>query len=353
MEVILMAISQNPYTITFGKEPKSLIPRRLQASRVLDEFQQDDPSNQVFVIVGPRGSGKTVFMTSVTKALSHEKGWISVELNPERDLLEGLVAKLNSQVELARLFHNAKINLSFLGLGVQIEGTPPITDIEVAITRMLKILKQHHKRLLITIDEVTSTPAMREFASSFQIFLRQDLPLFLLMTGLYENVNNLQNEKNLTFLYRAPKVELKPLNLGTIARNYRRTLGVSDSMALEMARLTKGYSFAFQALGYLVWKSRDLDEQTLDDYRQYLDDYVYDKLWSELSAGDRRLVIGIAKSGTGKVSDVRDILTMETNQFNPYRRRLIRKGIINGEERGYVRLVLPCFGEYALEHEEG
>lgn len=347
-----MAVPQNPYTITFGKEPQSLIPRTLQQSTVLNEFQQDVPSNQVYVIVGPRGSGKTVFMTNVSKRLAREEGWVTVELNPERSLLEGLVAKLSSERHLAGLFRDAQINLSFLGFGLQIEGAPPIVDIEVAITRMLESLKRHNRRLLITVDEITSTPAMREFASAFQIFLRQDLPIYLLMTGLYENVSDLQNEKSLTFLYRAPKIELKPLNLGTIARNYRRTLNVMDAVAQKMARLTRGYSFAFQVLGYLTWEAGGLSEDVMDGYRQYLDDYVYDKIWSELSAGDRRLAVGIAKSKTGKVSEVRSILGMETNQFNPYRRRLIRKGVITGEERGYVRFVLPCFEDYAIEHEE-
>lgn len=347
-----MATHQNPYTITFGKEPQSLIPRALQQSTILDEFRQAIPSNQVYVVVGPRGSGKTVFMTNVSKSLAKEDGWISVELNPERNLLESLVAKLNSESHLAILFRDAKINLSFLGLGVQLEGVQPITDIEVAITRMLESLKRHNKRLLITVDEITSTPTMREFASAFQIFLRQDLPIYLLMTGLYENVSDLQNEKNLTFLYRAPKIELKPLNLGTIARNYQRTLQVSSDLALEMARLTRGYSFAFQVLGYLTWEAGSLSDEVMDRFRQYLDDYVYDKIWSELSAGDRRLAVGIAKSKSGKVADVRKILDMETNQFNPYRRRLMRKGIITGEERGYVRFALPCFEDYALEHEE-
>ena len=70
------------------------------------------------------------------------------------------------------------------------------------------------KRLLITIDEVTNTKKMRIFASAFQIFVRQDYPIFLLMTGLYENIHELQNEKSLTFLYRAPKLRLGLLDNG-------------------------------------------------------------------------------------------------------------------------------------------
>lgn len=172
------------------------------------------------------------------------------------------------------------------------------------------------------------------------------------MTGLYDNISELQNQKSLTFLYRTPKIELKPLNIGAIARNYQRTLQVDSQEALNMARLTRGYSFAFQVLGFLVWEHGGMSDRVLDEYRQYLDDFVYDKVWSELSAGDRQLAWGIARSRTGKVAEVRGLLNMETNRFNPYRRRLIQKGIVNGDRRGYVGFALPCFEDYVLEHYE-
>jgi hypothetical protein len=41
---------------------------------------------------------------------------------------------------------------------------------------------------------------------------------------------------------------------------------------------------------------------------------------------------------------------METNQFNPYRARLIRKGIVDGSLRGYVSFALPLFERYVIEH---
>lgn len=219
-------MQQNPYTITFGKEPKLSIPRTQQATTVVDSFGAEEPSNQVFMVTGPRGSGKTVFMTEVAKRLKEDPRWIVVELNPERDLLEGLAAKLSSEDDLARAFREAKINLSFFGLGLTVDGIAPITDIEVALSRMLESINRAGKRLLITIDEVTNNPYIRVFAASFQILLRQDQPIFLVMTGLYQNINELQNQKSLTFLYRAPKIALKPLNIGTISRNYQRTFGM-------------------------------------------------------------------------------------------------------------------------------
>ncbi len=83
---------------------------------------------------------------------------------------------------------------------------------------MLSHIKRLGKRLLITIDEVINSENIKIFASSFQIFLREEYPIYLLMTGLYENIYDLQNEKSLTFLYRAPKIILEPLNYTAIKK---------------------------------------------------------------------------------------------------------------------------------------
>ena len=343
-------MDRNPYTLVFGKEPSQIISRLPQLAEILESFCQEIPSQQVYMITGVRGSGKTVFMTSLSHKLRQKKDWIVVELNPERDLLESLASKLSSENELAKIFQNAKINLSFFGFGLEVSGTAPVTDIETVLTKMFESLKKNGKRVLITIDEVASTPAMRVFASAFQIFIRQDLPVFLLMTGLYENIHTLQNEKSLTFLYRAPKLELEPLNIGAVARNYKKTFHIDELSALKMAKLTRGYSFAFQVLGYFTWENQGQTDAVLEDYRQYLEDYVYEKMWAELSRKDRDVLYGIAKSSAGKISEIRDILNLETNEFNPYRKRLIKKGLINGEERGYVRFVLPLFEQFVLEN---
>lgn len=132
-----------------------------------------------------------------------------------------MLAKLNSTKFVQRIIKSAKIDLSFFGFGVAIEGVPPLTDTETAIITILEKLKKQDKRLLITIDEVTNNDYMKVFAGSFQIFVRQDLPVFLLATGLYENIDKLQNEKNLTFLFRAPKIQLKPLNQQAVMNKYK------------------------------------------------------------------------------------------------------------------------------------
>ena len=346
-------MQNNPYSLLFGKEPKQMISRMSDLAVVTESFTAEEPTQQIYMITGVRGCGKTVFMSEAAKIIRELKEWVVVELNPERNLLIDLAEKLNSDRVLAEFFRQAQINLSFLGIGVDIGGVNPITNIEVALERMLTHLKKRGKRVLVTIDEVVSNAYVREFAHSFQMFIRNDLPIFLLMTGLYENIHVLQNEKSLTFLYRAPKIDLKPLSIRTIADNYQENFQLDRDAAMEMAKMTGGYSFAFQVLGYFTWENNG-DFRTVENtYRNYLADYSYDKIWTELSAEDRRVSYGIAMSSDGRIAEIRKRLEMDTNHFNPYRKRLIRKGIVNGEEYGIVRFVLPFFGEYVLENYDG
>lgn len=338
----------NPYTLTFGKEPTQLIARVKYSHQIIESFLTEPSTQQVYMITGVRGSGKTVFMTETAHTLGAKKDWVVVELNPEKDLLTSLASKLSSENELARLFQDAEINLSFFGFGLEVKGVSPVTEIETAIEKMLKSLKRKGKRLLVCIDEVTNTSQMKAFAAAFQIFLRQDLPIYLLMTGLFENINALQNEKSLTFLYRAPKIHLGPLNIGTISEDYQAVLKLNEEEGLALAKLTKGYSFAFQVLGYFTWENPNDPQTSQRLARQYLDEYAYEKIWAELSRNDRKILYGMAKTKSGNIKEIRDLLEMSTNEFNPYRQRLIRRGIISGDERGYVRILLPFFDQYAL-----
>ena len=265
---------QNPFTLTFGKSPLEPVERPVQTNEIIDTFTAEPVNQQMFLITGVRGSGKTVMMTEISRKLRNREEWVVIELNPSVDLLQGMLSKLNSNPVCAGIIKSAKIDLSFWGFGVSIEGAAPITDAETAIIAILEKMKKNGKKLLVTIDEVTNNEFMHVFAGSFQIFVRQDLPIFLLATGLYENIDELQNEKNLTFLYRAPKIQMKPLNQQAIIKKYMNIFQIEREQAAQMAELTKGYPFAFQVLGYLTWNNHGNYQEVLEEYEQYLSDFV-------------------------------------------------------------------------------
>ena len=341
---------KSPYTLVFGREPIEAIPRIVQRDEILNAFKEDPISQQIYMITGIRGCGKTVFMTEIANELSTDKNWVIVNLNSSGDLLNDFAASLGSENSLAKIFKNASINLSLFGIGLEVKESVPISSIQVALTQMLESLKKHNKKVLICVDEVTVTESMKVFAGAFQIFIRQNLQVFLIMTGLYENINNLQNEKNLTFLYRAPKIELKPLNIRRIANNYKANFNLSDEDANHMAALTNGYPFAFQVLGYYTCKYDGDYKKAIPEYKHYLEDYVYEKVYSELSQKDRQFAGAVARTKNGKAKDVKDILGIADNEYSVYRDRLVKRGLLDGSEHGYVKFILPLFDEYLLQN---
>lgn len=340
----------NPFTLTFGKNPLESVERPVQNNEILDAFTSETINQQMFIITGVRGSGKTVMMSNICQELGKRPDWIVLELNPATDLLQSILSKLYSNHLVSKLIKSFKIDLSFFGFGVSIDGATQITDSETAIITILKKIQKEGKRVLFCIDEMSNNEYMKIFAGSFQIFVRQELPVFLLGTGLYENIDELQNEKNLTFLYRAPKIQLKPLNISTVAAKYQNIFKFSNSEALEMAKLTKGYPFAFQVLGYLTWNANGDYNSILSEYEQYLSEFVYDKLWSELSMKDRLVAKAIVDTDSKIIKDIRELLNVSTNEFNPYRQRLIKKGIVDGSKRGLLYFTLPLFEEYINTH---
>lgn len=339
----------NPYTLVFGQPPLEVIERKSQADRIVSEFCQDRPSNTLNLVTGVRGCGKTVFITRIADRLRERKEWIVINLNPQRDLLTSLAAKLYSDQGLSRWFSEAGINLQAFGIGIAVKGAPPVRDMEEALIRMLDSIRKHQKRVLITIDEATNSREMRVFASAYQIFLREQLPVFLLMTGLYHQIDRLRNAEGMTFLERAPRTVLAPLNFTAIVSRFMETLKVNQDVATKLAKATKGYSFAFQTVGYYCWEEPDHLDKALDHAREYLYEFAYQKIWSELSAKDRKVAWAVARSGDGEVARVRAVLNYTSNQFNPYRDRLIKAGVLTGGQPGIVEFALPWFDRFALE----
>ncbi len=339
----------NPFSLSFGKEPMNLISREKQKNEILEAFTSENPEFQVCMLTGVRGSGKTVMMTEISSEIKKDKNWIVTELNPERDMLKTWAAELSNRKDLFQIFKDAKINLSFLGFGIELDSEPPITDIVVALDRMLDQLTRKGKKIMVALDEAVSNQYVREFASQFQIYMRKNYNVFMLMTGLYENIYELQNEKTLTFLYRAPKFAMEPLNYKLVTKQYQKALGVSEEEASQMAEIVKGYPYAFQVLGYLCYKNKSSYENVMDEFEAYLGEYVYDKIWSEMSDNDREVIIALAKSESGRTGDVSKIADMSSGKFSVYRDRLLKKGLVKSEKYGHLELTLPGFREYAME----
>lgn len=343
---------KNPFSLSFGRKPFEYIDRYSDEQKIYDTFTELPVTDQVYVIMGVRGAGKTVAMAELTDRIGALEDWIVLKISPMDDIPDALFKMLYQNKKVHKICLDAKIDFSFMGLSVSVEKNDPGYNLNDMINQILEQLQKKGIKVLVAIDEVTNTPQMQRFASAFQLFITDDRPIYFLATGLYDEIQNLRNVRNLTFLYRAPRVNLSPLNLGAIADKYKRIFGITEQESVLMAKETKGYSFAFQTLGYVTWEHKDYGEILSDDiiseYDQRLSEASYSKLWSELSETDKRVCHVIAENEGGHTSEFREKLNMSANYFNQYRRRLKMQGLIDTSTYGVISFALPRFAHFIL-----
>ena len=338
-------MNQGTFTLTFGQEPSSYIKRDDVAKEICDDFFLDFPLSHVYVITGVRGSGKTVLLTSISKKIAEKKDWIVVDVNPNREILSQVAAGLYECPAVKPYFLAGSFSISFKGFGFSIEGKEPVSNIKTVLERMLRVLNGHKKKVLITIDEMSKNSNTKAFVHDFQSLLRDGFPVFLLMTGLYENVDALQNNRNLTFLYRAPKVNLQPLDISRIEGEYRKIFkGIPEETARQLAALTKGYAFAYQVVGYLFSKYGDAGK-IIEEYDRYLSVYVYDKIWESLPQKER-VFLRSFDSEEEQAKTLQEKSGFTPKEYSVYRDRFIKSGLGSGAARGTLSFTLPRFLEF-------
>ena len=74
---------------------------------------------------------------------------------------------------------------------------------------------------------------------------------------------------------------------------YRSKLNIDVSQARELAKITKGYAYAFQELGVLCFKKKENEtlEDILSKLKSELFAYSYEKIWEEMTEMDRNPLI--------------------------------------------------------------
>ena len=340
--------TNNPFTLTYGLQPKTyLSDETCTVDEIVSAFASSNPMTHSCIITGPRGSGKTALMHAVAKKLQDSKDWIVLDLNSSVPLVNDLSARLideaTSGTGLLQLIYLAL--LGYAGLG--------FSDDAGKINFASRQLTKRGQNILITIDEAKADANMVDFANRFQMLVRKGVNVFVIITGLYEDIYKI-DEESIPLSLRAGKMFLKPLKIDTIKDVYKTTFEISDEEAQKMAKLTKGYPFGFQALGALYWEYRD--NSTFDEivgiYDGILEDYVYNAVWSELSESEKLIIRGIPDDDA-KISldELSANVSVAKEEVIKSASRLIAKSICTEPEKGYISLALPRMRAIIHAHE--
>ena len=121
-----------------------------------------------------------------------------------------------------------------------------------------------------------------------------------------------------------------------------------------MSKLTKGYAYAYQVLGYILFdaKKAKLDDDIINEFDTYLREYVYEKIYFDMPDNEKTVVTALASSKEKKVADIINSTNINKEKMSQYRDKLIKKGVIVSAGWGKLDFALPRFNEYVLLQKE-
>lgn len=355
----------NPFNPSFGKVPPIYIDRSQQVEELVSELKNPDSPYQTSLIYGQRGSGKTSFMSALCQKIENQNDFIVLNIPSTGNILlsyvQGLYDKTSKTVQKTL---DALDGISLSVFGIQVEyNKKEETQInyQLLLEKVLKKLSEKKITVLAVIDEVKASVELRNFISIYQILLQKNLPVRLLMAGLPQNVSELQNDNQLTFLLRAPRITLESLDNSNVRFNYKNAFesggkSIDENALNKMTKACGGYAYAFQLLGWLVWKNtsakiteKDVNS-VLDEYKMLLFRNAYVKISESFSQMDKIFIIAMAESaGSTSMKNLVEKTGKSNAYLSNYRARLLDSQVIKQTSYGHVGFVLPFFREFVNE----
>ncbi len=351
----------DPFTRTPGIAGGAFIDMHY-ADRIIKSFEDEASYKYIYKIVGLRGSGKSVEYSKIIEKMSEKSDWLVYTLSAAGEMVQALIAKISdepfidSQTKTTTYGDNASVGGGIPFLSGEISTNISVTSTqnsayysaEATLEKMVKKAGQEGFKILVGVDDIVKTQYSVEFLSILgAMILRKDTRVYFVCTGLAKNIEDFSDEPNLTFFKRSDLVEIGSLSKYDVAAMYQKLLNVSMEDAANMAKFVRGYAYAYQVLGSLYYNKKSY--QVLEDLYPQFDRILfadsYDLIWKSLTLAEQELVKCIIKSGTNKVSDVKNIMDNPAS-YPVLRNRLELKHVINCDTRGYVSIELPRFKEF-------
>ncbi|MBR1623330.1 MAG: hypothetical protein IJ675_05415, partial [Pseudobutyrivibrio sp.] len=151
----------NPFRLDFGAKPKLYIPRTVEENEVFNTFLAEESSTHLYMIIGARGMGKTVMMTSIAQRIEEKDGWIHIDLSSE-NVMQDFIVSLEDKCKSKLPRFNISVNMKVINLKIEPQEAQ-FSSIKVELDKILEKFKKDKIRLLITIDEAVNSISMREF----------------------------------------------------------------------------------------------------------------------------------------------------------------------------------------------
>ena len=356
----------NPFNPQFGKRPSEFIGRDIIINDFLQGMANQDDPNRTSIITGIRGSGKTAILADIHESLGAKKCLV-VDITAKEGMLRDILdicIRDGKRWLPGNLGDITGFTFGAMGFSFGVTRSNKLEEhgFRYWLTDILRALKKKNVPTVFLIDEVQNDAAeMREFATTYQHVLRENMDVALLMAGLPSTVQDVLNDKVLTFLRRSHRVQLENIDVRIVAIAYENAFkkaqrSFKDDAIEQAAEASEGYPYLVQLLGFYLWRGagnlitgKDVD-QALVKSKIELFKNVHDLIFFELSQKDRDFLFAMVEDpAESSFGDIAARMNVNTGYASRYRQRLITAGIIHSSSYGKLAYSPPYLKEFLLE----
>lgn len=360
----------NPFTPGFGRSPAILAGRSTALADFDAALRGELPEQRATLISGARGIGKTVLLSEF-EAKARDAGWSLLPLHTgssslSDELRATAVARLRELDPDAVASHLTGAGASGFSASRSVTDRyagqdEPLGDL---LDRLAALAARDGHGVMIALDEVQSVDRaqLHEVSQHIQDLMRRHGQIVFVAAGILSGVSKLLDHEKTTFLRRAHRLELGPVDIGTAAEAIRMTVAdtersITPEAAVRAGEISQGYPYLIQLAGSKAWRAAgDAPTIELEDVQGTRDAVVAEMIRNvhgpalrDLSPRKRDYLEAMLEDeGPSNVGDIARRLGVDPRYQSTYRERLIEDDLIEPASRGYVRLSLPYLRE-ALE----
>lgn len=361
-------MQDNIFRPAFGNRPKNLVGRESDLA-MLESYLRTEPGSRErsVLILGQRGYGKTVLLLELAEMASNMGYIVASPTITAKDMLERILEKLYAESKALLSRKRPKVsggNLSVLGFGAGIQFQDKNEERRSFSFRLLELCRQLSEKksgVLILVDEVQAhNEELKQLIIAYQEAVGAGYDIAIAMAGLPQAISTTLNDKVLTFLNRATKMNVGPLNPRDITAYYVsafNSLGVKipQEDCKELAEKTQGSPYLMQLLGHYITQYCDESgkiEPTLYQLavEESLSDFKNDICRTTLNALSERdiefLQAMAEDDGASRVASVIERMGVSSAYVQLYKRRLMDAGVIEQPRRGELQFSLAYLRDY-------
>lgn len=382
----------NPYTPNAGAEPEAVVGRddQLQSFDVLLRRLTRGKTEQSMIITGLRGVGKTVLLNQFEQK-AVDQGWVIIELEAHKNddqhfrreigpLFHSALLRLSPKKRWSSRFsHAASVIKSFtataqpdgsLTFGMDIEAAEgyadhgvlshDLTDLFLAVG---EAAKEKGTGAVLLIDEVQflTKGQLEAVIGALHKTVQRKLPITMVGAGLPQIAELAGDAKSYAErLFKFPEISnFEDADAKEALARPAEEEGVRFEVEalLEAAKITEGYPYFIQELGYAVWSLAEdhlISRQDILDaepgYIDKLDTSFFRVRLDRCTEMQTAYLRAMAELGPGpqKANDVAEKMGRTSQNQGPTRAELISMGLLYTPEHGYASFTVPQFDRFML-----